>query len=153
MHVKATNGIIDQYPYTVGQLRRDNPRTSFPKRISEDTLAGWGVFPVVVQDQPVVDARTKKLAQDATPSLVSGAWVLGWSVTDKTPQEVADYDGMVATSVRSRRDALLADTDYLALTDTTMTLAMTQYRQALRDITAHANFPYLDEADWPVKPV
>jgi hypothetical protein len=26
------------------------------------------------------------------------------------------------------------------------------YRQALRDITGHVNFPYLTEADWPVKP-
>jgi hypothetical protein len=26
------------------------------------------------------------------------------------------------------------------------------YRQALRDITTHANFPNLEEADWPVAP-
>ena len=29
---------------------------------------------------------------------------------------------------------------------------MTTYRQALRDITAHADFPYLVDSDWPVKP-
>jgi hypothetical protein len=27
------------------------------------------------------------------------------------------------------------------------------YRQALRDITNHVNFPYLADEDWPVKPV
>jgi hypothetical protein len=26
------------------------------------------------------------------------------------------------------------------------------YRQALRDITDHVNFPYLADEDWPVKP-
>jgi hypothetical protein len=26
------------------------------------------------------------------------------------------------------------------------------YRQALRDITDHENFPYLEESDWPVSP-
>ena len=33
-----------------------------------------------------------------------------------------------------------------------MTSAQTSYRQALRDITAHSNWPYLQEADWPTKP-
>jgi hypothetical protein len=33
-----------------------------------------------------------------------------------------------------------------------MTTEMATYRQALRDITGHANFPYLEDADWPVKP-
>jgi hypothetical protein len=39
-----------------------------------------------------------------------------------------------------------------ASSDLTMTAEQTAYRQALRDITSHANWPYLDEADWPTKP-
>lgn len=34
----------------------------------------------------------------------------------------------------------------------TITAAMTTYRQALRDITAHDNWPNLEGADWPTKP-
>ena len=37
--------------------------------------------------------------------------------------------------VREKRNSLLAETDYLALSDQTMTAEMTAYRQALRDIT------------------
>ena len=37
--------------------------------------------------------------------------------------------------LRSKRNNLLAQTDYLALSDQTMTAEMTTYRQALRDIT------------------
>jgi len=37
--------------------------------------------------------------------------------------------------LRQKRNALLAQTDYLALSDQTMTAEMTAYRQALRDIT------------------
>jgi len=37
--------------------------------------------------------------------------------------------------LRARRNSLLAQTDYLALSDQTMTAEMTTYRQALRDIT------------------
>ena len=48
MYVKTTNGNVDTYPYNVGQLRRDNPNTSFPKRIPDEMLAEWGVYPVTV---------------------------------------------------------------------------------------------------------
>ena len=37
--------------------------------------------------------------------------------------------------LRAKRNALLAKTDYLALSDNTMSSAMTTYRQALRDAT------------------
>ena len=39
------------------------------------------------------------------------------------------------TSLREKRNSLLAETDYLALSDQTMSAEMTTYRQALRDIT------------------
>lgn len=38
-------------------------------------------------------------------------------------------------TLRNERDLLLAETDYLALSDQTMSTEMTTYRQALRDIT------------------
>jgi hypothetical protein len=38
-------------------------------------------------------------------------------------------------TLRAKRNKLLADTDYLALSDNTMTEEVRTYRQALRDIT------------------
>jgi len=38
------------------------------------------------------------------------------------------------------------------LSDNTLTTEMATYRQALRDITSHDNFPNLSDADWPTKP-
>lgn len=38
-------------------------------------------------------------------------------------------------NLRKKRNYLLAETDYLALSDNTMSEAMTNYRQELRDIT------------------
>jgi hypothetical protein len=64
----------------------------------------------------------------------------------------AGLDAKAGEAVRTKRNTLLAETDYFALTDVTMDAAMTSYRQALRDITDHANFPNLDDADWPAKP-
>ena len=57
-----------------------------------------------------------------------------------------------AWSGRCKRDALLEQTDVWALSDRTMTSQQTTYRQALRDITAHANWPNLSDSDWPTKP-
>jgi hypothetical protein len=59
---------------------------------------------------------------------------------------------LTAKSVRMKRDQLISETDYLALSDNTMSEAMVVYRQALRDITDHVNFPNLADADWPTKP-
>jgi len=152
MFVKTTNGQIDQYPYSIGQLRRDNPQTSFPKKVPDDLLAFFGAYPVAHQDRPIIGERTQKATQATAPTLGNGGWVLHWAVTSKTPEEIVEYDNDTAASIRAKRNTLLAATDYFALTDVTMDAPMTTYRQALRDITSHADFPNLDDADWPTKP-
>jgi hypothetical protein len=53
-------------------------------------------------------------------------------------------------ALRTERNKRLADTDYLAMSDQTMSDAMTTYRQALRDITDNATS--LDDVTWPTKP-
>jgi len=53
---------------------------------------------------------------------------------------------------RQTRNNLLAETDFYALSDVTMSDEMTAYRQALRDLPTHDNWPNLEDADWPVKP-
>lgn len=52
--------------------------------------------------------------------------------------------------LRSERNRRLAETDFYALSDVTMSAAMTTYRQALRDITD--NYSSLDTVVWPTKP-
>ena len=49
-----------------------------------------------------------------------------------------------------RKNRLLAKTDYMALSDTTLTPEWATYRQALRDITEQQGFP--PSVTWPVKP-
>lgn len=58
--------------------------------------------------------------------------------------------GLQLEQLRQRRNQLLAETDYLALADSTLTDEMRSYRQALRDLPANT----VDPANpvWPVKP-
>jgi hypothetical protein len=167
-YVKTTNGNADQYPYTVGKLRRDNPNTSFPKKISESLLASYGVYPVT--KGPIPNCGVHQYTQrNDLPTLKNGVWVLDYTVYDMFA-DTTDEDGVTTTKAeheaahqarlntyaaernRTQRDLLIGETDWWASSDLTMTAEQTAYRQALRDITSHANWPHLDEADWPTKP-
>ena len=53
-------------------------------------------------------------------------------ILDMLPQVELD---MALESLRNKRNALLIETDYLALSDNTMTEEVKTYRQKLRDIT------------------
>lgn len=156
MYVKVTSGAVDQYPYTIGQLRRDNPNTSFPKVIPEAMLADWDVYPVTKDSQPAYTERTQTIAENAQPTLVNNAWAIGWTVSDKTDDEVTAYDDQQEAILRHNRNSLLADSDWTQLADSPLTEAKkaewATYRTALRDLTAHANWPYLENNDWPLSP-
>ena len=52
--------------------------------------------------------------------------------------------------IRRDRDRKLAETDYLALSDSTLASNMKTYRQALRDVPADNADP--DDISWPEKP-
>jgi hypothetical protein len=55
--------------------------------------------------------------------------------------------------LRAKRNRLLAETDYLALSDATLTSDMTTYRQALRDLpNGKDTVAKCENATWPTKP-
>jgi len=55
--------------------------------------------------------------------------------------------------MRSRRNQLLAETDFYALSDVTLSDDMTTYRQALRDLPAGKDtVAKVNNATWPTKP-
>lgn len=151
MFVKATNGQPNQFPYSVGQLRRDNPQTSFPKRIPDEMLAEWGVHQVNPVPAPSHDGRTQWLEQNAQPHLEQGQWFLGWTVKDKAVEQVQEYDDNISFGIRSQRNALLSESDWTQVSDAPVdATAWATYRQALRDITAQEGFPH--DISWPEKP-
>ena len=54
--------------------------------------------------------------------------------------------------LRVERDRRLAETDWMAGSDLTMSSAWTTYRQALRDVPAQEGITGLDDVTWPTKP-
>jgi hypothetical protein len=142
LYVKVTNGSI-QYPYTIGQLRKDNPNTSFPAYISADTLASYDVYAIQEVPAPEVDPLTQRHEQ-ITPVQVDGKWTQVWRVV-QLPQDQA------VVNVRAKRNQLLADSDWTQLADSPVDkAAWAVYREALRSLPEQEGFPYL--VQWPVSP-
>ena len=78
-----------------------------------------------------------------------------------TPIPVADIEAqfpivefdMAMEDLRAKRNKLLADTDYLALSDNTLSTDMATYRQSLRDITnGLTTVEDVNSVTWPTKP-
>lgn len=107
--------------------------------------------------QSMFSERQKHVDPDGNEVASMGDDNYAETVTVTVAEQEAEYqatlDAQAAANVRAERDRLLAETDFYALSDVTMSAEMTTYRQALRDITAHANFPNdLEDSDWPTKP-
>lgn len=71
---------------------------------------------------------------------------LNWERSNENPAR----QQKMARRVRSERDSLLQETDWMALSDVTMTPEVAAYRQALRDVPEQEGFPF--EVVWPTKP-
>ena len=70
---------------------------------------------------------------------------------DEVAAEIARLEGLrIWSELRTKRNQLLAETDYLALSDATLSEDMRTYRQALRDLPDNTSDPA--NPTWPVKP-
>ena len=152
---------------TQGQWRAANPNMSLPRTWKAATLDALNLDAVLRSPAATVGAYQTSV-RDGVEQDANGNWVEKYVARDmfadttedgvtttKAAHEAAyqaTLDAATAASNRTKRDGLLAETDYFALTDVTMDAPMTTYRQALRDITTHANWPDLADDDWPTKP-
>lgn len=146
--VKIVNNEITAYPYTIQQFREENKQTSLPHDISEEFLAEHGVFRVYESPWPGnIDAGLYRIWQDAPVKKEDGRWYMKYN-SGPWPEDVA------IANMRNRRNGMIKDTDWRAYPDSPGTAeerqAWLDYRQALRDITNQAGFPF--NIVWPAIP-
>jgi len=155
---------------TQGELRRDNPNMSMPRVWGDSVCDALNVDPILAAPKPTEGiGQYQFVARNGAVKDAKDNWVEAWEIRDmfadttdedgkkttKSEHEKAyqtQLDTSAAESNRSQRDRLLADTDWWAVSDRTMTSDQTAYRKALRDITTHSNWPHLEADDWPTKP-
>lgn len=150
MFVKITNGQVNQFPYTVGDLRKDNPNVSFPRNVDDETMQRFGVYRVVEVAAPDYNPRTHRLVTQQ-PTLVDGKWTVTRAVVAKDQSQIDAESNEKAADVRSQRNRLIADCDWTQVVDSPVNKsAWATYRQALRDIPLQSGFPW--NVVWPIKP-
>ena len=162
--VRSTGQVLSQ-----GAIRKLNRNMSLPRVWTQNTLEALGIDPVFATPKPATTGDYKTVVRNGVEQDAKGNWVYAWVERDmfqkytdedgvthtKAEQEAAyqsDLDNKAAESVRTQRDNLLSETDWMALSDNTLTPEWATYRQALRDITDNPKFPWLEDADWPAKP-
>ena len=91
-----------------------------------------------------------KLIDDSTGAFdTNGAQItLDQSLVDAAAAELVTENAW--NDLRTKRTQLLTETDYLALSDATLSADMRTYRQALRDLPANTSDPA--NPTWPTKP-
>ncbi len=150
---------------TQGVLRKENANTSFPRVWGASVLELLNVDEVI-STPPPSDVGPYQVAQpNGTRQNSEGNWERDWVLVDrfsddssgtKAEKEAAyqaEQDAAAATTNRAIRDDLLSVSDWTQIADAPVSAGQwATYRQALRDITSHANWPHLGEADWPTKP-
>lgn len=124
MYVLAPNQTAEKYPYSIGELRRDNPQTSFPKNPTDELLAAFNVFPVKPTERPEFDPMTQRVEEGtpvrqqvrnpdgtfrsddpATPENEAWEWVQTWQVTPLTAEEIAQIQADRAEQTRQQRQS------------------------------------------------
>jgi hypothetical protein len=159
MLVKLENGSPIQWPVSEMSARFSVPNTSLPESLTTDVLGplGYGLF--AYSDAPTFNGLTQKV-EERTPAKQGDTWVQQWEVVElygesEREQVLAKAEKnkleSQASNIRYERNSKLAASDWTQLADSTADkAAWATHRQALRDITAQAGFPWA--VDWPVQP-
>ena len=120
-------------------------------------LQELGVTEWVLRGEPTTEAEFNEMFRKVTGSDVNGTaiesadastWGTTWAAVSAKKDELVAAEPM--RLLREERNRRIAETDWWASSDLTMTAEQTAYRQALRDITDSATS--LDDVTWPTKP-
>lgn len=130
--VKVVDGVARAYSHK--QFRIDYKTTGS----GDIHLNPHGVYRVFALREPKPVEGYKAVAWKF-PREVDGKWTLGWDLVELNADEA-----------RAARNEMLRDTDWMAVTDRTMTGPEMAFRQALRDVPQQAGFP--KRVAWPKKP-
>ena len=131
-------------------------------------LTSLGVTEWVLRGEPTTEDEFNSMFRKVTGVDKNGSGIESSNPSDfgTTWKAVSDKKAALIAAapmaeLRVQRNAKLAETDYLALSDVTLSADMKTYRQALRDLPAHANGKdaafdtdgrTLKNVTWPTKP-
>tara|TARA_X000001382_G_scaffold117874_1_gene97761 strand:- start:62 stop:508 length:447 start_codon:yes stop_codon:yes gene_type:complete len=131
------------------EILRKYPNTSFPVPVTNTVIEGLGYTGINEGTPPSISGPYESYSRSGIEQL-DGKWYTKYVKITYTGDDKTKIDADEAAAQRDTRDSLLAETDYLALSDVTMSDAWKTYRQALRDIPTASGWPHTHT--WPTKP-
>jgi hypothetical protein len=148
MYLKVSGSIIT-YPYSVQNLKNENPNTSFPTIIADSLLESFNIYKVETKNSGY-DSDDSKDVTEVTPTLSGSVYIQTYTISDADTETINKRREIKWSEVRSGRDSLLSESDWTQFNDSPIsgsTLTDWQtYRQSLRDITNQSD-PY--DITWP----
>lgn len=134
---------------TEQEFRAMFPNTGFPVQLTTEIINDFG-GDVVLEGPQAQPARYQVAFRDGIEQ-IDGKWFTKYSVADMEQEAKDALDANQANSQRAYRNTLLSDSDWTQVADAPVDKqAWATYRQALRDVTAQAGFPW--DIDWPAQP-
>ena len=122
-----------------------------------NALTELGITEWVLRGEPTSEAEFNSMFRKVTGADANGSaiessnpadWGTTWAAVSAKRDELVAAEPM--RLLRAERDRRIAETDWWASSDLTMTAEQTAYRQALRDVPE--NYTSLDDVVWPTKP-
>lgn len=122
-----------------------------------EAISELGVTEWVLRGEPTTEAEFNSMFRKVTGADANGSaiessnpsdWGTSWTAVSAKLTEL--NAGEPLKLLREERNRRIAETDWWASSDLTMSDAQTAYRQALRDITE--TYTSLDDVVWPTKP-
>ena len=148
MYLKVSGSIIT-YPYSVQNLKNENPNTSFPTIIADSLLESFNIYKVETKNSGY-DSDDSKDVTEVTPTLSGSVYIQTYTISDADTETINKRREIKWSEVRSGRDSLLSESDWTQFNDSPISgSALTDwqtYRQSLRDITNQSD-PY--DITWP----
>jgi hypothetical protein len=133
-----------------GEFRAMHSNTSMPQQLTETIINDMGGD--VVFEGPQAQPTRYQVGFADGVEQIDGKWYTKYSVVDMDADAIAAKDTEQAKAIRSQRTDKLKGSDWTQVADAPVDqAAWATYRQALRDITAQAGFPW--DTQWPDAPV
>lgn len=164
MYVLAPNQQVEKYPYSIAQLRKDNPNVSFPSTLSDEVLKIYNVFPVEASVQPAFDKLAYRL-DSSIPHLQNGLWTQVWTTVLLSAEErqvlweQIKQDAVERTQQRLDSFAQSANYDGIISLCTYATCSNPKFKQEgqygvdVRGATWVKLFAILDEVESGIRPL
>ena len=134
MLAKVVEGQLVKYPYTLDDLKHDNPNTIFTIPLDASNLAEYGAVEILQVSPPAYDSEIEYV-EEGTPILTEQGWIQTWTVLSFPEETItahynakASWPGFYASLLTT---AAFQKVRSLAATDLVVNVAYTDIAGAL----------------------